>query len=60
MNIDGFERKKKSFIFKAFNLSTVELLYLAIKVLPGPQVEGVRQGPRQMPPLRRQAQGCCL
>ena len=42
MNIDGFERKKKLtfFYFKAFNLSTVEFLYLAIKVLPGPRWTG--------------------
>ena len=33
MNIDGFEDEKKlSFICKAFNLSTVKFLYLAMRV----------------------------
>ena len=42
MIIDGFEERKNplSFIFKTFNLSTVEFLYLAIRVLPGPRWTG--------------------
>ena len=36
MNIDGFEEKNKkslSFIFKGINLSTVDFLYFAIRVI---------------------------
>ena len=42
MNIDGFEEEKNplSFILKAFNLSTVEFLYLAMRVLPVPRWTG--------------------
>ena len=38
LNIDGLEKRKKclSFIYKDFNLSTMEFIYLAMKVLLGP------------------------
>ena len=41
MNLDGFEKKNPfPLILKAFNLSTVDFLYLAMRVLLGPRWTG--------------------